>query len=53
MMKEEGGVDMIRGRQPMIDKGESTAGEISPASSISTHSKSDCLYACMDRVERN
>jgi hypothetical protein len=30
MMNEEGGADMIRGH-PMIDNGESTPGEFSPA----------------------
>jgi hypothetical protein len=49
MMKEEGGVDMIRGRQPMIDKGERTAGEISPASPVPTPK----VIVSMDQVERN
>ncbi|KAE8055619.1 hypothetical protein FH972_012447 [Carpinus fangiana] len=35
MMNEEGGADMIRGH-PMIDNGESTPGEFSPASSERT-----------------
>lgn len=35
MMNEEGGADMIRGHH-MIDNGESTPGEFSPASSEPT-----------------